>query len=247
MATSLKAMGACIGLPATFSVLRHFYGFWEGQLPTVTGGATELSLTRQFELLKGPHIHLDVIHVGNIDADDDATIDAAVHVCRTVYGTVDLGVGRIRQFVIPVADANGMDVIDSATEKNDLLGAWTATEPGIDVFMVRDITYDSVVGSAGYIPGDCDDEPASDEDGVIVDVNRAVAGVARTFTHEVGHVLGLSHTCGETSGTPPCASPCPTDNLMTQTGCVPAGTTALNLTASQGTTMRCHFMVQPGC
>ena len=127
-------------------------------------------------MLKGPHIHLDIIHVGDVDADDEATIDAAVHVCRTVYGTVELGVGRVRHFVISEDDADGMDVIDSSSEKGDLLGAWTATL-AIDVFMVRDITYDSVVGSAGYIPDNCGDTPESDEDGVIVDVNGATAAV----------------------------------------------------------------------
>jgi hypothetical protein len=245
MATSLKQLAACIGLPASFSVLRDFYGFWAGVIPSVTGGSSPLSLKQQFALLGGPHIHIDIVHVGAIDSDDDATIDAAVHVCRTVYATAGLGVGRISRFVISAADAGGLDVIDSATEKNDLLGAWTASSSGIDVFMVADITYDSVVGSSGYIPARCGDRPASDEDGVIVDVNRPAAAVARTFTHELGHFLGLSHTCGETSGTPPCAAPCQTGNLMTQSGC--ASGTALNLTSGQGSTMRCHFMVRPGC
>ena len=245
MAISLRQVATCIGLPASFSVRRDFYGFWTGAIPTVTGGTATLSLRQQLGLLRGPHIHLDVIHVGAVDADDDATIDGAVHVCRTVYATVGLGVGRVRRFSISVAAAGGRDVIDSATEKNALLGAWTASSPGIDVFMVTDITYDSVVGSAGYIPANCGDQPASDTDGVIVDVNQPAAAVARTFTHEVGHFLGLSHTCGEVSGTPPCATPCQTTNLMTQSGC--AAASALVLTATQGTKMRCHFMVRPGC
>src|ERR671913_1373449 len=100
MATSLKQMAACLGLPASISVLRDFYGFWLGVLPTVTGGSATLSLKQQFTLLQGPHIHIDIIHVGTIDADDDVAIDASVHVCRTVYDTIGLGVGRVRQFVI---------------------------------------------------------------------------------------------------------------------------------------------------
>ena len=245
MATSLKQMAACIGLPASISVLRDFYGFRERILPTVTGGSATLSLKQQFALLKGPHIHIDIVHVGTIDSTDDATIDAAVHVCRTVFATVGLGVGRVRHSVISDSDADGMDVIDSPSEKYDLLGAWTASGSGIDVFMVKDIAYDSVGGSAGYIPGECGDTPGSDEDGVIVDVNLATISVARTFTHELGHFLGLSHTCGEFGGNPPCAAPCQTSNLMTQSAC--AGANAFNLTSSQGDTMRCHFMVQPAC
>jgi hypothetical protein len=245
MAISLRQIAGCIGLPVSFSVLREFYGYWQGAIPTVTGGSATLSLRQQLTLLKGAHIHLDVIYVGTTDTDDDATVDAAVHVCRTVYATAGLGVGRVSRFAISAALANGLDFIDSDTEKKSLLGAWTAASSGIDVFMVRDITYGSVAGSAGYIPAQCGDRPASDEDGVIVDINRPAAAVARTFTHEVGHYLGLSHTCGEFSGTPPCAAPCQTTNLMTQSGC--AAASALQLTAAQGTTMRCHFMVQPGC
>ena len=245
MAASLRQIATCIGLPSTFSVLQDFYGFWRGVIPSVTGGTATLSLTQQCQLLKGPHIHIDVTHVGTIDSDDDSTIDAAIHVCRTVYATVGLGVGRVKHFAISQTDANNMDVIDSASEKNSLLGAWDAPGNGIDVFMVRDITYNGTVGSAGYIPAKCGDKPASDEDGVIVDINESTAAVARTFTHEVGHFLGLSHTCGETTGTPPCATPCDKNNLMTQTGCKTGN--ALQLTSSQGTTVRCHFMVQAGC
>lgn len=242
MAASLKQMAACIGLPSSFSVLRDFYGFWEAVVPKVTGGSATLSLKEQFSLLKGPHIHINIIHVGTIDSDDDATIDAAVHVCRTVYATAGVGVGRVKHFAISASDAAGMDVIDSESEKNQLLGKWTVGQHGIDVFMVRDITYDSTVGSAGYIPDDCGDKPDSDEDGVIVDVNRTLAKVGRTFTHELGHYLGLSHTCGEYPG---CKKPCQKNNLMTQSGCAAAN--ALDLTSGQSAKMRCHYMIQPGC
>ena len=245
MATSLKQMAACIGLPASISLLGDFYGFRERLVPTVSGGSATLSLKQQLALLKGPHIHIDIVHVGTIGSNDDATIDAAVHVCRTVFATVGLGVGRVRRFVISASDADGLDVIDSPSEKYDLLGAWNAAGSGVDVFMVNEIAYDTVSGSAGYIPDECGDTPGSDEDGVIVDVNLAASAVARTFTHELGHFLGLSHTCGEFSGNPPCAAPCQASNLMTQSAC--AGSNAFNLTSSQGETMRFHFMVQPGC
>jgi hypothetical protein len=246
MAASLKQMAACIGRPAPISVLQDFYGFREGKLPTVTGGSATLSLKEQFALLKGPHVHINIIHVGAIDSDDDATIDAAVHVCRTVYATVGLGVGRVWHYAISATDAAGMDVIDSASEKNQLLGKWTVGGTGIDMFMVRDITYDSVIGSAGYIPDKCGDTPDSDEDGVIVDVNLTAAQVGRTFSHELGHYLGLSHTCGEykPDGTG-CQPPCQTNNLMTQTGCKVGD--ALDLDSGQGATVRCHYMVQSGC
>src|SRR5262245_57624036 len=239
MSTSLKELAACIGIPSELSVLRDFYGFWEGKIPTVAGGSDTLSLKQQFNLLKGRHIHIDIIHVGDIGSDDHTFIDACVHQCRTVYATVNLGVGRVNHYVISQADADGMDVIDSESEKYDLLGAWTASSSGIDVFMVKDIAYDSVIGSAGYIADDCDDEPASDEDGVIVDVNDADA---RTFAHELGHFLGLEHTCGEF---PDCDEPCDLNNLMTQTGCKSGD--ALELTSSQGSTMRCHYRVRSGC
>jgi hypothetical protein len=97
-------MAACIGLPASVSVLRDFYGFWEGVLPTVTGGASTLSLKNQLALLKGPHIHFNIIQVGTIDS-DDATIDAAVHVCRTVFATVAFWRRTCEPFLISDDDA----------------------------------------------------------------------------------------------------------------------------------------------
>ena len=246
MAASLKQMAACIrGLPANFSVLRDFYGFWEGMLPTVTGGAVTLSLKNQFavaERTSRPHQHHSGRHHRLGRRRDHRRGRARVPHCVRHRGA---WVGRVSHFVISDDDADGMDVIDSESEKFELLGKKTAGMGGIDVFMVRDIDYgDGVVGSAGYIPDDCGDKPDSDKDGLIVDVNRTAPEVARTFTHELGHFLGLSHPCGES---PECLPPCLTDNLMTHTGCVPLGTTALNLTSSQGDKMLCHFMVQRGC
>lgn len=83
------------------------------------------------------------------DSDDDATVDTAVHVCRTVYATVGLGLSRVKRLTISAADAKGADVIDAATEKNALLGAWDAPGNGIDAFNVSI----SATFSSSRVPG----------------------------------------------------------------------------------------------
>jgi hypothetical protein len=68
-------------------------------------------------------------------------------------------------------------------------------------------------------------------------------GVARTFAHEIGHYLGLSHNHGDD---------CPTatsgrNRLMAQTRCAVSLRDSTDLTNSERSTMRGHCIVKGGC
>ena len=74
------------------------------------------------------------------------------------------------------------------------------------------------------------------------EVNRAADGVARTLAHEIGHYLGLAHNHGDS---------CPTttagqNNLMAQTRCAASIPNSVNLTTTQGASVRDHCFVQSG-
>jgi hypothetical protein len=68
-------------------------------------------------------------------------------------------------------------------------------------------------------------------------------GFARTFAHEIGHFLGLSHNH---------KSDCPSttagrNRLMAQTRCQVTAAGSTLLTNGEGTTIRGHCSVQDGC
>ncbi|MGY6519479.1 MAG: M12 family metallo-peptidase [Lysobacteraceae bacterium] len=212
------------------------------------GNATSISMKRQMDAIKAQHVHLNVIRVGLdiLSANARATalrrIDFAVLRCREIFRQVDLGVGRVRHFEINAADADGMDDIGNNDDASDLYRAWTVSNNGLDVFMVRTIS----AGHLGESPvgGSCNKN--GKRGGLVgsrIDHPDAGDGIARTFAHEIGHFLGLSHNHGANCP----SSTAGRNRLMAQTRCAVSVATSTNLTNGEGSTMRGHCSVRGGC
>lgn len=257
---SLKAIVGCLGIDAgaEISVLGEVFGFIRRRVPTdpdntVTAQVSLLGLIRG---AKQQHIHLNIIRVGfdaisgGATAQDDALhkLDYALYRMRNIYAQVSLGVGRVEHYFIDAADAGGFDDLGSEDEADDLIAAWSVPNSGVDAFVVRNISSSDFVGKASDIPGECDKE--AKDDGVVAgEIGRGFEAFARTFSHEVGHHLGLSHNHGGDPDCPGTTAGC--NNLMAQTRCATScggGTrTAVLLTSGQGSTMRSHCSVHGGC
>jgi hypothetical protein len=247
MAASLRAFAACIGISGPFSVLSDFYGFRRGRLPPdPTGVRVEVSLKEQIDRLRGRHFHLNVITVGSdqfTDA-DHIEIDYSIFKLRNVYRPVGLGVGRIRHWVVSTAQANGLDSPTTQGDLEDLTGDWTVPNDGIDMFIPHNMAIPSNGGmilGLSPVDGPCDKNAKG--------MTGPTCGLwgseqtARTFAHELGHYLGLSHNHGDA---------CPTttagqNNLMAQSRCALSTRNSTVLTGSQGTNMSDHCSTKSGC
>jgi hypothetical protein len=138
--------------------------------------------------LKHKHFHLSLVRVGThsnglLSPADEENLDCAVQMAREIYGAIGVGIGRVnRWWRIPLSDHTGFDVIDDDSEAEDLIGEWSVPGAGIDVFLVPTWLRDTL----GLLP--------KGGDGVAVE-SRAeeFLGTARTFSHELGHYLGLGH------------------------------------------------------
>jgi hypothetical protein len=260
---SVRATMNCLGIDTSgsVSILGDFFGFSRRAVPPdPTTPTTQVSLLTLVRGAKQKHIHLNVIKVGfdvlpdGADGLDAAfqTIDFAILRMRSIYAAVNLGVGRVLHFSIASAAANGHDDIASEDEADDLICEFSVPNDGVDLFIVRNInTGDATtdfVGKASATPGDCDKE--SKTDGVVAgEINRTGDDFARTFAHETGHHLGLSHNHGSRPDCPGTTNGC--NNLMAQTRCANkcggGVRTAVLLTSAQGSTMRSHCAVRAAC
>jgi hypothetical protein len=258
--TSLRAMLSCIGVTQqNVSVLQHLFGFSRRRVPTdpEPSVTAEVSLNQAVRGLKGRHVHLNVIRVG-YDAIPTASRDAAVerldyavYKTRNVFGQRSLGVGRVEHHAVTSTQANGKDDIGSRSEAQDLWRSFSVNNDGLDVFVVRTISARDFIGLSP-VGGSC--SKGSKDDGLLGGGNnRPSDGLARTFAHEVGHFLGLSHNhgAGDTCASCP-ATDAGKSNLMAQTRCTtcPGGAGVRDstlLTSAQGTSMRGHCSVRTGC
>lgn len=252
MATRVRSILSCIGADQSgdVSLLFHGFGFIRGRVPPDpdTSVRAEVSVLRWMQGLQGRHIHLNVIRMGfdALSAADRATglerIDYATYRTRNIYRQVSLGVGRVLHWFVDAADANGRDDIGSRDEAEQLWEEWSVPNNGIDVFVVRNISTSQFVGRSP-VGGNCD--KGGKDDGLLGgEINRAHEGFSRTFAHEIGHFLGLSHNHDD--------GECPTttagqNRLMAQTGCAVSLRTSVNLTSGEGSTMRGHCATRAGC
>jgi hypothetical protein len=256
---SLRTLVACAGIDssARVSVLFDYFGFARGTVPEDpdTSVTAQVSVLGRAARIDSHHFHLNVIRVGfdTLSATDLADgllkLDYAVYRAHRIFAAQGLGVGRVQHYEISSTDSNGRDDLGSETEADDLSDEWSVDNDGIDAFVVRTISDPDYVGISP-VEGDCD--KGSSDDGLVAgEIGRGIEGFARTFSHEIGHFLGLSHNHG---------SNCPsTDaaqrNLMAQTRCVPMIPStntrdvrnAVRLTSSDGSNIRDHCSVREGC
>lgn len=245
---SVKAIMNCIGVDTSgsVSILGSLFGFFRARVPAdpCATDPAQVSMLDHLKSLKGKHFHLNIIRVGidNFSSAEIDKIDYAIFRARKIYRTVNLGVGRIEHFDVTAAAADGKDDLGSEDEAEDLTHDWTVPNNAIDVFMVDNISDPDFVGISP-VDGPCDKDD-KDMNGVIGgEVNRSSEGVARSFAHEIGHYLGLEHNHGDDC--PTTASG--TANLMAQTRCASSICDSVVLTSSQGSKVRGHCFVQPGC
>lgn len=254
MAKSLREMASCIGVTGgTLSVLGDLLGFFRGRLPPdPTGAVVQVSLLRQAQRLEGQHFHLNVIAVGsdNFTDAEDIQIDYTIYKIRNIYDQVEIGVGRVEHYGVLTADAGGLDAPTTTDQLEEITDTWTVPNNGIDVFIPFNM---NVPSNGGMILGrSAVDGPCEEKDDA--GMNGSVSGLwgsdgtARTFSHEVGHYLGLEHThdSGECPGT---LAEC--NNLMAQTGCANScgsGTrNSIILTNDQGDIIDDHCLARFAC
>ncbi len=247
MEATLRSMGSCIGLGRSFSVLGQLLGFTRWRLPRDPAGVrVEVSIKQQLTRLRGKHFHLNVIAVGSDQFTDSdyEEIDYSIYKTRNVYGTVNVGIGRIQHWVIGTAEANGLDTPTTTDDLEQLTEDWTVQNDGIDMFVPHNMSIasnDGQILGRSAINGPCDKDAKG--------MTGATCGLwgreqtARTFAHELGHYLGLTHNHGD-------ACPSTTterNNLMAQSRCAVSERNSVALTSGQGDTMDNHCSIKSGC
>ena len=194
MTERLRDMLDCLGHflhSTTFSVVEDFFGY---KSPPPRG----LSLLNQIKLLKGNHIHLNIIRVGIDDPRERVegiarrnNIAAAIQTARDIFATVQIGIARILYYDIPTDMANGHEIIDNDAEAKALTSEWTIYNDGIDVFFVRDYTSDDTIGLSA-VDGPTDKNDACRTTGSVISLEDPLA-TGQTLAHELGHYLRLNH------------------------------------------------------
>ena len=236
MAISLRQVASsCLGKTGDISVHRDIFGYKYG-MPDRT-----CRLKVQLELAKGRAFNLSVIFVGHredfsgtISRADVERITYAIQRTRELYAQVNLGIRKIYWSYIPEDDVGNYTIITDADEAKNLTEDWSGDNDGIDVFFVQ-----SILNAGGWSTksGPCD---KSDKGwtGTVLELSGSDDFTGVLLAHEVGHYLGL--------GTGPNST-----NVMgvdsNNDGIDEISTASVNLTSSQGSTMRSHCSTRGPC
>lgn len=198
MAFSLRAAAAAGGFTSGFSLCRNIYGYRQGKLPrNPVGDGTSMSLKAWAGLHRGNSFNVNVVRVGIesfTDADFDE-IDTDIGRMREVYGAIGIGVKWVKPFFISTADANGLDVLTSEGEIDDLLSGWAVDNNGIDLYYPAGWSFsgdDAGLLGKSVIGGPCpNNKNVKGNKGSCVGLTGQTS--ARSTSHEIGHYLGLTH------------------------------------------------------
>lgn len=255
---SLRAIADCIDAPENFSVLEHVFGFRRRRVPadpaapgTAGWEDTSVSVLEQVRLLQDEFYNLNIIKVGwdqfsaTDRADMDERADYAVYRAHDIYADEDIGVGRVRFWVIDTADADGLDTLTTDDDLDRLTNEWSVDNDGLDVFIPFNMTIPSGSGTLlgrSEIDGPCEKVFDEKERDASVVGPWASMSLSRTFSHENGHYLSLEHPNNQNS--------VPL-RLMTQTGAALSNggslRTSIDLTTTEGNDCKDHCSIHEGC
>lgn len=250
---SVRSIAAsCLDRDPPLSVRNDVFGYIWGPLNRT------LSLRSHLERISGTSVNLSIFLVGHepgfagwFTQDEARQTQHAVDVTRELYAQVGLGVRRLYWRYIPTAEAAGYWAVDAA-EATDLTEDFSGPNDGIDVFYVNLVTdAGGWSNSGGGNGGPCDKGTKGERTGAVIEIKRLggppsflnteedvnqFAGIL--LAHEVGHYLGLPHANDIT-------------NVMghddDNNGIGSINLTSVNLTTSQGDTMKSHCSIRPPC
>jgi hypothetical protein len=172
-------------------LLLDVLGYRDGRVPKhPDGSSATLSLRAWMGLRRGNSFNLNIIAVGS-DAFTPAMwteVQVLIHRMREIYAQIGVGVRFVSYFGVPVASAQGLDVITTDDEVDDLRSTWSVPNSGIDLFLPVGWMVPMVAGRSP-VDGAC---PGHKGDGAGVGLLGALWS-ARSASHEIGHYLSLGH------------------------------------------------------
>lgn len=243
---SVRSIAAsCLDRDPPLSVRNDVFGYIWGPLNRT------LSLRSHLERISGTSVNLSIFLVGHepgfagwFTQDEARQTQHAVDVTRELYAQVGLGVRRLYWRYIPTAEAAGYWAVDAA-EATDLTEDFSGPNDGIDVFYVNSVTdAGGWSNSGGGQGGPCNKDVTGERTGAVLEItnpptndnNNQFAGIL--LAHEVGHYLGLLHANDITNVM---------GNDFDGDGIGSINLSSVNLTTSQGDTMKSHCSIRPPC
>lgn len=197
MTWSLKETVNSVGMGGRVSLIGDVFGYTRRQLPlSPDGGLSSISLLDWARLGRGNSFNLNLIFVGieSFTSSMFDEVDVATHRMRQIYGAIGVGVKWIWTWQIATADADGLDVLTSEDEVDDLLSGWAVDNGSIALFFPAGWSMSDGLLGKSALPGPCPGEQSETKGnkGACVGLTGPLFS-SRTASHEIGHYLSLTH------------------------------------------------------